>query len=162
MSGFKFDPLLEPRPEDDTTEHECEFIEKDIDICRGCGEHAAFCEDCGSECCGESAYMPDLKDIHMLCTKDKEHTTVKNSANGKTFWYCRDCKDEVHEITSGSALRMLKELDITPVLRNRNSSPDSCIGKMGHTWGVGRLSPGNYCLACHISESDYQAMLHTV
>jgi len=55
---FQFDPLLEPRkePEED---HECEFKEVDFDICRGCGEHAEFCEECGSNCCGEPAAMPD-------------------------------------------------------------------------------------------------------
>jgi hypothetical protein len=39
--------------------HECVFEETDCDICRDCKEHAAFCETCGSECCGARAYMPD-------------------------------------------------------------------------------------------------------
>jgi hypothetical protein len=56
---IEFDPLLEPRKEDDSQDHECKFVDQDFDICRDCGEHAAFCEECGSECCGAPAYMPD-------------------------------------------------------------------------------------------------------
>jgi hypothetical protein len=40
-------------PED---EHVCDFKDSDCDICKGCGEHTQFCEECGSECCGEPPY----------------------------------------------------------------------------------------------------------
>jgi predicted RNA-binding Zn-ribbon protein involved in translation (DUF1610 family) len=47
-------------PEHDE-QHECdENGHPDIDICRGCKEHAGFCSVCGlSTCCGEPAYRPD-------------------------------------------------------------------------------------------------------
>lgn len=32
----------------------------------------------------------------MKCPKDILHETVENSAAGKTFWYCRQCKDEAN------------------------------------------------------------------
>ena len=41
------------------TEHDCEFSEVDCDICPDCGEHASFCEECGSECCGAGGYDTD-------------------------------------------------------------------------------------------------------
>jgi hypothetical protein len=53
MSGF--DPLLEPRPEDDReADHECDGDgESDTGICADCKEHSGFCSICGlSECCG--------------------------------------------------------------------------------------------------------------
>jgi hypothetical protein len=42
-------------------EHTCdEDGQEDIDICRGCGEHASFCSECGeSSCCGTRASQPD-------------------------------------------------------------------------------------------------------
>jgi hypothetical protein len=42
-------------------EHECDSEgSSDIDICRGCGEHAGFCSICEvSDCCGEYPYMPE-------------------------------------------------------------------------------------------------------
>jgi hypothetical protein len=40
-------------------DHECEFKEYDCDLCRGCKEHASFCESCGSDCCGEPPVMQD-------------------------------------------------------------------------------------------------------
>lgn len=61
MGKFSEIAMSEPRPEDDREEHECEFSgEVDCDICRECGEHSGFCEDCGlSECCGAKPYELD-------------------------------------------------------------------------------------------------------
>jgi len=47
---FQFDPLAEPKQEPE--EHKYTFYEPDCDICRDCKEHAEFCEECGSSCCG--------------------------------------------------------------------------------------------------------------
>jgi hypothetical protein len=54
------DPLLAPQtfPEEEP-EHECVFSDQDCDICKGCGDHAQFCEECGSECCGAAPYAMD-------------------------------------------------------------------------------------------------------
>lgn len=45
-------------------EHECDYgRDLDCNLCRSCGEHSSFCEDCGeSECCGSSPVDmdPDL------------------------------------------------------------------------------------------------------
>lgn len=31
----------------------------------------------------------------MKCHKEHTHEVIENFANGKSFWYCRSCKDEV-------------------------------------------------------------------
>lgn len=40
-------------------DHRCVYEPQDCDICPGCGEHAEFCESCGSECCGVFSYNLD-------------------------------------------------------------------------------------------------------
>lgn len=41
--------------------HECDAgLALDIDICAGCGDHAAFCSECElSNCCGSQSYDTD-------------------------------------------------------------------------------------------------------
>lgn len=56
MKPFDKDP---ESPEDCEPDHECILYTPDCDICPECKEHAEFCLDCGSNCCGAQEARAD-------------------------------------------------------------------------------------------------------